>query len=224
MQELTTESFQILLRSSHIIITDMGLSEIPCNRMGLMTLNSLKEIVDIEGKTFHLVYKLKFTHLKWEDQSTIGTSKLEKRSLQQFIDNLEEENGNVLRIVRMKSDRGFELNPFSSDYAAWRNTLQDPSSVLDDTSKQQILRWTDVSTKNSVQFWRLVPAGFGAFFDVRSGSLWIIIATSRAVEDDKDPDCFTRWDRYLEDFDRLKPTFAVRTCLESIRIEPGNRL
>lgn len=44
------EAFQIILRSSHIIVKDMGLSSISCNRAGLMTLNCLKEIVDIEGK------------------------------------------------------------------------------------------------------------------------------------------------------------------------------
>lgn len=77
---------------------------------------------------------------------------------------------------------------------------------------------------HSVQFWQLVPAGFGGFFDVRSGNLWIIVATSHQAEYDKQSEFFTHWDCFLEEFNPLKPTFATRTRLESIRLETGNRL
>lgn len=109
---------------------------------------------------------------------------------------------------------------FSSDHAAWRDTPQ----KVDDMAKRSLLRWTDVSLENSVQFWRITPAGFGSFFDIRSGHLWLIVASPRPVEEDGIPEYFSRWDRYLQDFNRLKPTFSIETPLEAIRLEPGNRL
>ena len=49
-QEMSPNLFQKLLRSKHIIIPDYNLPEISCDRRGLMSLNSLKEHVNIEGK------------------------------------------------------------------------------------------------------------------------------------------------------------------------------
>lgn len=49
-QQMSPRSFQELLRSKHIIIADYNLPSIPCDRNGLMSLNSLKETVNIEGK------------------------------------------------------------------------------------------------------------------------------------------------------------------------------
>ena len=49
IQQKSPQSFQDELRSKHIVIADNNLAPISCNRHGLMTLNSLKESVDIEG-------------------------------------------------------------------------------------------------------------------------------------------------------------------------------
>ena len=49
VQQMSPQSFQKKLRSSHIIIADNNLPLVSCDRRGLMTLNSLKEIVNIEG-------------------------------------------------------------------------------------------------------------------------------------------------------------------------------
>lgn len=136
------------------------------------------------------------------------------------MDNLEVEKPNVLRIVRMKSYAGFESNLFSSDHAAWRETT--PTS--EEIEKLSSLRWTDVSMTNAVQFWRIVPSGFGSYFDVRCGSIWIIVATPTAVEEGEVPDFFSHWDRYVQDFSPISPTFGTDTRLDSIRLEPGNRL
>lgn len=124
----------------------------------------------------------------------------------------------------MKSYSGMELSSFSSDHAAWRETLSDPFCDQDDSTKQSLLRWTEASTANATRFWRLVPAGFGAFFDIRSGVQWMIIATCDRRERDVEVDHFTRWDRYLQDFDQMDPDFIIDTPLEAIRLEPGNRL
>lgn len=49
--------FQEFLRARHIIIVDIDLPLIPCNRRGLLTLNGLKEIVKMEGIKVALIYR-----------------------------------------------------------------------------------------------------------------------------------------------------------------------
>ena len=48
IQQMSPQSFQEL-RFKHIIIAENNLPPISCDRRGLMTLNSLKEIVNIKG-------------------------------------------------------------------------------------------------------------------------------------------------------------------------------
>jgi hypothetical protein len=48
--------FQEKLRGCHIIVTDNGLSPVPCDRSGLGTLNGLKEMVDMEGIIIKFIY------------------------------------------------------------------------------------------------------------------------------------------------------------------------
>jgi hypothetical protein len=124
----------------------------------------------------------------------------------------------------MKSCSGVESSLFSSDHAAWRDTLTEPYCVADDVSKQSLLRWTNVSTSNATQFWKITPAGFGTFLDIRSGQQWIIIATPYRGDDEDYVDFFTHWDRYLENFNPMHPTFSRKNGIEAIRLEPGNRL
>lgn len=123
----------------------------------------------------------------------------------------------------MKSYSGAESSPFSTDHVAWRDTASDPYCEYE-SSVESSLRWTDVSTVNAVQFWRIAPAGFGLFFDIRSGSQLIIIATADRTDDDGGKDFFTQWDRYLEDIDRLDPELFSQNKFQAIRLDQGNRL
>lgn len=49
-EDMSPRYFQQELRSKHIIITDCNLPRISCDRRGLMSLNSLKEVVSVEGR------------------------------------------------------------------------------------------------------------------------------------------------------------------------------
>lgn len=124
----------------------------------------------------------------------------------------------------MKSYAGIESSLFSSDHAAWRDTQLDPYCIDDDSAMQSFLRWTEAATTNVVQFWRITPAGFGMFFDIRSGQQLVIVATPDVANRNGDGDFFTRWDRYLQDFDRLDPNFCIGNGLEAIQLKPGNHL
>jgi hypothetical protein len=189
-----------------------------------MSLNSLKELVNIEGMSFFFKKIISKLLIKFEDQSLSETPQLKYGILKQFVDNLEFDNPNTLRIIRMKSHSGVESFPFSSDHTAWRETASNPYCVYD-RLEESSLRWTDVSTRNAVQFWRMAPAGFGIFFDIRSGYQLVIIATTVCANNVGGcRDFFTQWGRYLEDTNRLDPALFSGNDFEAIRLEPGNRL
>lgn len=149
---------------------------------------------------------------------------MEKRAIKEFIENLTSPTKNILRTFRMKSYSGVESSPFSSDHAAWRETLSEPYCDQDDITQLSSLRWTEASTGNATRFWRLAPAGFGIYLDIRAGLQWVIIATRDNRESENLVDEFARWDRYLQNFDAMSPNFNMDTALQAIRLEPGNRL
>ena len=232
LKGMTTHTFQRKLRRQQIIIPDLALPEIPCTPGDLTMAYGLRRKVYIEGKPtypFTILGILNLFHLA--DQSTAAKSTLEKRSVKQFIDNLEGDKPNILRIVRMTMPSGFESTLFSTDYAAWLDMLEDRGSTHEDTSKESALRWTDVLTTNTVQFWRIAPAGFGAYFNVRSGQQWVIMATNTPYDGHNEDneratsaDPFSHWGRYLDEFNRFSPDFSIGTRVESIQLEAGDRL
>jgi len=162
---------------------------------------------------------------------------IKKHLLKQFIENIESVNPNILRVIQMRSGAGIEPSLFSSDHAAWRDTLLEPYCAFDDIKKLSSLRWTNIYTKNFFQFWRIPPAGCGAFFDVRSGVQLFIVGSCHTQDSDNDSithvsddevehhaDVFTRWDRYLWGFDHARPALLGNKRLEAIRLEAGNRM
>lgn len=143
--------------------------------------------------------------------------------LKQFVDNLEFNNPNILQIIRMRSYFGAESCLFSSDHVAWRETVFNPYCSYD-SLEESSLRWTDVSTANAIQFWRIAPSGFGIFLDIRSGCQLVIIATTECANNERGKDFFTQWGHYLQDFDHSDSELFSENNFEAIRLEPGNRL
>lgn len=123
----------------------------------------------------------------------------------------------------MKSFSGAELFPFASHHAAWRDTVSDAYCVQE-SFEDLSMCWTDASTTNAIQLWSITPAGFGMFFDLRSGQQLMIIATSESAENEGSIDFFTNWCRYLQDFNQLNPDFCTKNGIEAIRLEAGNRM
>jgi hypothetical protein len=156
------------------------------------------------------------------DQSVSDTPQVKDAILKQFVDNLELDIPNTLRIIRMKSYFGAESLPFASDHTAWRDTVSDPYCIHE-TSENSSLRWNNASTAHAIQPWRIAPAGFGTFFDVRSGQQLVIVATPE-ISDDETLLSFTRWDHYVRDFDQLNPQICLNNGIEAIRLDPGSRL
>ena len=64
------------------------------------------------------------------------------------------------------------------------------------------------------------------FFDIHSGQQIVIVAMQDITNEDNNIDFLTCWDRYLLDFDfdRLNPTFDLKTGLKAIPLQHGNYL
>ena len=116
--------------------------------------------------------------------------------------------------MHIKSYSGIELSFFPSDHAVWCDTQFDPYCINDDLAKQSLLCWTEAAMSNFVQFWRITPAGLGMFFDIHSGQQIVIVAMQDITNEDNN----------LLDFDRLNPTFDIKTGLEAIPLQPENCL
>ena len=101
----------------------------------------------------------------FQDQSTLDMPQLQNGILKQFVDNLELTNPNTLQIIRMRSYSGEEPFPFSSDHVVWCETASNPYCVYN-SSEESSLCWTDASTMNAIQPWKIAPAGFGNFLDI----------------------------------------------------------
>jgi hypothetical protein len=143
--------------------------------------------------------------------------------LRQFVENLELNNPNTLRIGRMRSDSGPEASPFSTEHVAWRETILNPYCEFDSLEKSP-LRWTDVSTANAIQSWTIAPGGFGIFFDVRSGSQLVIIATGKHIDDDEGEGTVVQRNCQFQESVEQDEEIYSEYVFEAIRLEAGNRL
>lgn len=78
----------------------------------------------------------------------------------------------------MPSELPPQQTNFGSEYLTWRETKSHVYCKGEDASLIKLLRWNDISTTHSVQWWTPIPHGFGAFIDVRAGSLLVMVAAS----------------------------------------------
>ena len=136
------------------------------------------------------------------------------------------DDGKVLRIVRMSSETPPQQTSFGSEYLTWRETKSDVYCKQEDPLLLNLLRWNDISTAHSIQWWTPIPYGFGAFWDVRSGSQLVVIAgavrTSSVMFDSL---FFENPQYYLPGFQRSKVDNGRFTMHpEAILLTPGMRM
>ena len=122
----------------------------------------------------------------------------------------------------MKSYSGAKSLPFTSEHAAWCDTISD-AYCDDESSEYTSLHWTDLSTTKAIQLWKMMPAGFGAFFNVCSGQQLIVIVAPKCANEDKNTN-FLAQSCYLHKFNRLDPGFYSENHIKAIQLEAGNHL
>ena len=119
------------------------------------------------------------------------SARLVRGTLREFLQNSETGNdAKVLRIVRMASEIPPQQTSFGSEYVSWRETKTQAYCRQEDPSLLNLLRWNDVSMAHSLQWFTPTPHGFGLFFDIRSGSQWIVIAAPSHSIPSFDPSFF----------------------------------
>jgi len=128
--------------------------------------------------------------------------------LEQFVENASEspQHRKVLRVIHAPSDVIQKL-PFATDYLAWRETQSFVYCKDENISIISLLRWNDFSNADAIQWWRLVPFGFGIFFDVRAGSKWIAIAGPASSP--FDPDLLATPNLFIPDEEQGRVTDPV---------------
>ena len=119
--------------------------------------------------------------------------------------------------------------PFTTEHLAWCETRSLTYCKEDDNSLIGLLRWNNFSNTDAMQWWTMVPHGFGIYFDIHAGSQWFAIAASHTSPDDRDatpfdPDLLATPDIFPCDF---VPTAALDRELihpEAILVREGTRM
>jgi hypothetical protein len=223
VQTMVSCAFQKKLQSHHVIITDVHLFRIACDWLSQITKSSwLKR--DCRYRRYNPDIYL-FQHLlnKVPDQSTTDNPMVEKRTIREFIENLNSQSRNILCTFHIKSYSGMESLPFHQIMQHGEKHYQNHIAIK--MMSQNSHHWDGLKhqweTQSNFGNLHLLVLEFFLIFNLVSNGSSL---QHPIREHECDADYFTQWDWYLQDFDPMNPTFAVDTTLEAIRLEPGNRL
>lgn len=153
--------------------------------------------------------------------------------MQQFVDNAEEQTRKVLRVIHAPSEAVDHRFPFATEHLAWRETTSLTYCKHEEPSKISLLRWNDYSNADAFQWWRLVPLGFGLFYDIRAGSQLISIASpvdplpvdgSDPKDHVFDPYVFASPHLFTTDDQEMKAISPEITSPEAIWLTAGMRM
>jgi len=158
---------------------------------------------------------------------------IKRGTLQQFVDNAEEQTRKVLRVIHAPSEAVDQWFPFATKHLAWRETPSLTYCKHEEPSKISLLRWNDYSNTDVFQWWWLVPLGFGLFYNICGGSQLISITSpvdSRSVDDVGkkghafDPHVFASSDLFMTDDQGMKVINQEMTSPEAIWLTAGMRM
>jgi hypothetical protein len=69
-----------------------------------------------------------------------------------------------------------QMSSFASDVYAWNETEGLPYCKASENFPIGDIRWGHASLKGAFSPWKMSPDGFGTFFEVRSGAVWLLFA------------------------------------------------
>ena len=227
---MSSSEVQIHLRKRVVVFPDASVYHLPFSAYGLRKLNSLNTDVQIEGIYVILISDQRLVLTEVEDQSLPGPqhNRIRTGPLRLFVDNSDETEGKILRVVHAPSDVVHHF-PFTTEYLAWRETRSLAYCKEEDDFPMRLLRWNDFSNTDAMQWWRMVPHGFGMYFDVHEGSQWIAIAAPRPPTIDPncspfDPDLLATPEIFLPDFVPTEPLNRELIHPEAMLLTVGTRM
>lgn len=116
---------------------------------------------------------------------------------------------------------GMTDSALSTDFYAWRQTEGFPFCNDSKPIPADTLRCGFVATKGSFPGWKLSPNGFGVYFDVKVGSLLLVIAKPKG--DGKIWNRFTHINMFVNNFHPHEPNTGLWD-LEGVVLTPGTRM
>jgi hypothetical protein len=166
-----------ILRSQHIVVKKRSITDCKFDEEGLRTLRPLNEPVVIHGQSDTPGVALHIRIIKRADQSiALGeTESGEKEgTLRQILDASRQPESKILKAHPVPLvGAGYEANSFSSDHAAWIQTLSAPFSK-NTIAAPVDLRWGSCATAGAFDDRLTEYDGLGSIFDTRYGSkVWI---------------------------------------------------
>jgi hypothetical protein len=123
---------------------------------------------------------------------------------------------------------GVEMESFASDLYAWRETEGLPYCRHNENFPKGDIRWVYISLKGAFSPWKMSPDGFGTFFNIRSGAIWLLFARppgTHPLTKGRDPDLnwFSNCDLFLKKFNSTQSQEEIWD-IEAIYVSSGNRM
>jgi hypothetical protein len=173
---------QKILRTKHIVVKNRPITDCKFDEEGLRTLRPLNEPVTIHGQSDTPGVELYIWLITWADQSiAFGEMELGKKegTLRQMLDASKEPESIILNALPVPLvGAGYEANSFSSDHAAWIQTLSAPF-FKDMIAAPVDLRWGSCATASAFDNRLTEYNGLGSIIDPRQGSkVWICRANA----------------------------------------------
>jgi hypothetical protein len=121
-----------------------------------------------------------------------------------------------------------EMENFASDLYAWNETEGLPYCKNSEKFPTVDIRWAYVSLKGAFSSWKMSPDGFGTFFNIRSGAIWLLFARpsgTHPTTKGRDPDLnwFSNCGLFLKKFNPTESGEEIWD-IEAVYVSSGNRM
>ena len=148
-------------------------------------------------------------------------------SLDQVLQSSQMDFGKILLVSHISMPRApVEISKYSSDMYAWNETKGEPYCKETEPVPTGDIRWGRVSLNGAFTGWTLIPKGFGAVIEVKTGEEWLIVARPPVANDGEEHlfrNHFGSVPLFIEQFDPRKP-MSCKWRLEAMYLIPFTRV
>ena len=221
---------QEILRTKHIVVTDRRMQDYKFDERGLRTLRPLNEPITIHGRSsihgliLSLMTCFKKKKKKNADQSIdhekagVSGRRLKEGTLRQILDAAMQTDGKIMNALAFPLvGAGYQPSSFSSDHAAWMQTLSAPFSKDVVAVPVGEIRWGSCATAGAFNNELSNREGLGTVIDPVDGlRVWFSTPEPSNI--------FHRVNSFIHsDLESDKHAEGLSN-VEAIVLEPGTRL
>lgn len=228
--KMSANEVQTLLKTKHMVITDIPNDTVQFDEDGLQILTNLDAQIDIRGKPHCGWIYLSYSPVEFEDHSVSAIDLLDidhspdpqlcSANLEHVLFCGRDPKAPIVNTLMLPMPlSAIEKSPFGSDIEAWR--LTEGMELCDAKTSQYPtaeMRWGYASTAGARQLINMMPDGLGAYVEIRCGGEWWLLFS----EGEEDSSEFTRLDSFTKDFEIQRP--PTKFHVEAVYLTPGTRL